>query len=211
MELLVVIAIIAIILGMLLPAIQMVRASADRIKCANNLHQMGLAMIHYSNDNNNQLPPGFNAIAWWAPYDARVGFAGTPLPDFDPTTAILWKYLDRNNKVYACPNGLDRLPGSPTYGEQLQLCYAMSGIIGGPTGMRLSAITRGASNVLLAWEHSCWPVCDVNGMIVPFDIPESPYHYPTARHNGLMNVLFCDGHVTAINMSDLDVNLFYAE
>src|SRR5256714_6168372 len=92
-ELLVVIAIIAVLIGLLLAAVQRVREAAARAKCSNNLKQFGLAAQAY-HDANGSFPAGVRMPYAQANNDPLTGGMGNP---FGPNWAVfILPYIEQN-------------------------------------------------------------------------------------------------------------------
>jgi prepilin-type processing-associated H-X9-DG protein len=196
--------------------------------CYQTLPRYRLCPAPWQNGNDidcNSIGPKTNSMpttytgpneVWWAPYDNRVAPTDEPLPDFDPTRALIWKFIEGNPKIFQCPDGFDMTPGSSTEGERYQVSYGMNYVTGGPNGARLIDITNGngTSNVMTVWDHGKTPGCANSKVSAPRG-PWTPYtdaaaatHYPL-RHMGVFNVLFCDGHTLPMTQNDLQDALFY--
>lgn len=212
-ELLVVVAIIAILAGLLLPALGRAKEKAKKAYCYNNLKQMGLAMILYADDNKGLIPRG-NAPYWWQLF----------IPSLGGTAAIRDQYS--RIKVYTCPSYPDK---------RQVICYVVSSwefkSPRDPIGSEVVGVTsvnrvqQPVDTIYFADnENAPWrPIFTVTNIIGSMDLNDvwSPGHLPynangrnlsndrrvaAARHGLGCNLMFFDGHAGWKNARRLTVD-----
>ena len=180
-ELLVVVAIIVILAAMLLPALQRAREKARQSVCMNNLKQISMGALLYTQDYDGYLPRCCGPKPWW--YWLLKTYVG--YGEWTP-------YVDI--KVYRCPSDRDPWGGF--------LSYGMNSYYNGKKMDKCKTPSQ-------TWLFIDSEQCDTDGS--PFRIgayaSELPHIYNAAeiRHNGIVNASFFDGHVESIPGREGDI------
>jgi prepilin-type N-terminal cleavage/methylation domain-containing protein/prepilin-type processing-associated H-X9-DG protein len=181
-ELLVVIAIIAILAGMLLPALSRAKAKAVTTQCANNARQIGVAMQLYGDDNGDLLPAAHSTVPW---------------NNVDPVAwlQVLQPYY-ANTNVFTCP-AMSQFWHSPyNYFMGSHVVYKETATFG---SLDLRSVQQPSLYILSG---------DVNMTFDPVDADPDNYSqdplfsFSEPMHSGQVNVLFADEHVKASQKFD---------
>ena len=188
-ELLVVISIIAILAGMLLPAINMVREGARKANCGNNQRQIVLGMNVYGNDNDQAWPVMYasGAVTYGAPSDATSG-AYTTMTSFEFLAVNTGG--DLTYKIFTCPSNPSVKPATADITPKADGAVASvwSRAIG----------TSGANVQAYAYDYAA-PSNSTSIRVVTADRPGASS--ADTNHKSVAMACFADGHVGNINIT----------